>query len=67
MKQRVHDNPQRPNINLITMPNIIDDLRSQIVGRPTNSLPLLARVLNPGGKAKVSNLNLHILIKHNIA
>ena len=67
MQQGIHDNTQRPNIDLIAMPNIIDDLRSEVVGRPTNGLPLLARVLNPSSKPKISNLNLHILIKHDIA
>jgi hypothetical protein len=65
----IKDNANRPGVNLeaVSVRGVEQYLWCDIVGRATNGLLPLAGTLNKRGKAKVTNLDVHVCIKEKIA
>jgi len=47
--------------------DIVNDLGRQVVGSAADGFPLLPWVLDPSSQAKITDLDLHIFIKHDVA
>jgi len=68
IKHGVENDTDGPVINLVTMATVLfEDLRGKVVWRSANSALLLALVKDLGGKAEISNLKLHVLVKEEVA
>lgn len=67
IEEDLHDDTNGPDIDFVGMSLPLQDFRGDVVGRATNSFLLLLRVLQSGGKAEISQLDLHILIEEQIS
>lgn len=67
VQHSVENNSNTPNVDFVTMTTILEYFWSKIVGRSTNSTLLLTLVEDLGSKAKITNLECHILSKEEIA
>lgn len=66
--ERVHDNAQRPDVDLVGVTLLaLKHLRRYIVGSTANCALSLAIELQLGRKTKVTNLDLHLLVKEEVA
>ena len=67
IEQSIHDNSKRPDINLIAMTAVVDNLWSKVVGSATYSFSFLSWVLDSGCKTEITYFDFHVLIKHDIS
>jgi hypothetical protein len=49
------------------VPHVGDDLRGEVVGRTADGLPALPHEVQLCGKAEVADLDLHILVEHDVS
>lgn len=63
----VKNNSNTPNVDFITMTTILEHFWSKVIGSSTNSTLLFTLVEDLGGKAKITNLECHILSKEEIS
>ena len=64
----IEDHAEGPDVHLIGMTLLThEDLRGQIVGSSTDSVPLLCVEFQSGGKAKVSQFYLQFVIEEEIS
>lgn len=63
----IDDHAKRPQINLIGVALLLEDLRGDVVRSAADRVPLLALVLELGGEAEVAGLDDHVLAKEEVA
>ena len=66
-QKSIEHDPERPNIDLKAMTGLSQYLRCDVVGRAAGSIPPLARMIESCTQPKIPKLNLHFIIKKNIA
>ena len=68
-QQRVENDADRPDIDFktVTFALVVEDFRSDVVGRTTNGLFALLWVLQQRRESKVADLHLHVFVEEHIS
>lgn len=67
MSDLVHDDSDGPHINFIWVSLSLQDLRGNIIRSTANRFLFLLIILQPSRQPKISQFDLHILIKEQIS
>lgn len=66
-EQRVHDATDRPNVDLVAVALLVQNLRRDVVRRSAQRLLAFPFVLNFGGQPKVTDLDVQLVVQEQIA